>query len=158
MSAQLIYDLAPLGSIVAWSDGTPRPPKYHCNLLSSWKCRNDLGQLVQKLGQTVVGDISLPPSISLLLFDYGQIGPATLRAVRPFWLPCDLKFTVIERPAIGTILVLDAPGEDAELIYTAPSRKKAQAWLRSHDHPDAVLQEVTADQVAADVVEGRMPA
>ena len=29
MTAQPIFDLAPIGSIVAWSDGTPRPPERH---------------------------------------------------------------------------------------------------------------------------------
>jgi len=27
MSASMIFDLAPIGSIVAWSDGAPRPPE-----------------------------------------------------------------------------------------------------------------------------------
>jgi hypothetical protein len=34
MSAQLIYDLAPLGAIVRFSDGSPRPPDRHRKKLS----------------------------------------------------------------------------------------------------------------------------
>ena len=29
MTAQLIFDLVPIGAIVAWSDGTPRPSERH---------------------------------------------------------------------------------------------------------------------------------
>ena len=38
---------------------------------------------------------------------------------------------------------------------TAPMPK---TWLQSHGYPNAVLDEVTADAVAADVVEGRTAA
>ncbi|RNJ41439.1 hypothetical protein B5V01_00005 [Mesorhizobium erdmanii] len=37
MSAQLIYDLVPLGSIVNYSDGSPRPPERHRKKLAAWE-------------------------------------------------------------------------------------------------------------------------
>jgi len=37
MSAQLIYDLAPLGSTVTYSDETPRPPERFRKKLASWE-------------------------------------------------------------------------------------------------------------------------
>ena len=36
MSAQLIYDHAPLGAIIRYSDSTPRPPKRHRRKLQAW--------------------------------------------------------------------------------------------------------------------------
>ena len=40
MSAQLIYDLALLGSIIRFSDGAPRPPERHRRKLSAWENSN----------------------------------------------------------------------------------------------------------------------
>ena len=40
MSAQLIYDLAPLGSLVRFSDGAPRPPERHRKKLAALETRN----------------------------------------------------------------------------------------------------------------------
>ena len=37
-------------------------------------------------------------------------------------------------------------------------RRAAEEWLARHGHPNAVLEEVTADEVAADHVEGRVAA
>ncbi|MBB3137697.1 hypothetical protein FHS26_005462 [Rhizobium pisi] len=37
MSASLVYELAPSGSIVAWCDGTPRPPERHKKKLAAGK-------------------------------------------------------------------------------------------------------------------------
>ena len=40
MSAALIFDIAPLGSLVAYSDGTPRPPARFTRKLAAWERRN----------------------------------------------------------------------------------------------------------------------
>ena len=69
-----------------------------------------------------------------------------------------LKFVVTERPAVDSVRVLNGPGEDAELVHLASSRNDAEEWLSRHGYPRAVLQEVTADEAAADVVEGRAAA
>ncbi|MFW8589135.1 hypothetical protein ACOJBM_42990 [Rhizobium beringeri] len=37
MSASLVYELAPSGSIVAWGDGTPRPPERQRKKLAAGK-------------------------------------------------------------------------------------------------------------------------
>ena len=97
MSAQLIYDHAPLGAIIRYSDGMPRPPERHRRKLQAWENRNNTGRLVKKM-----------------------------------------------------------PGRrTGELVHVAESRPAAEDWLSRHGYPDAVLHEVTADEVAADHVEGR---
>lgn len=65
---------------------------------------------------------------------------------------------VIERPAIGSCRVFDRPGERAELVHLAANGDAAGEWLSRHGYPHAVLEIVTADEVAADVVEGRVAA
>ena len=49
-------------------------------------------------------------------------------------------------------------GDDGELVYLASHRADAQEWLTRHGYPNAVLREISADEVAAAVVEGRTAA
>lgn len=154
MSAHLIFH-APIGSLIAWTDDTPRPPERHRKKLSQWQTSNSRGRLIRKQGERAVGSISLPASFTLHEADYGSGGVIAIRVHRTFSADSRLRFTVLERPAIGAVRVLDRPGEDAELVYLASDRVDAEEWLTRHGYPNPVLDEVTADQIAADHVEGR---
>lgn len=158
MSAQIIYDLAPLGSTVTYSDGTPRPPERFRKKLAAWENRNSVGRLIRKQAERRVGDTVLPASITLHEGNYGDGGVVVLTVHRSFSVSTGLKFSVAERPAIGSVRVLDRPGDGAELVYLASHCADAEEWLTRHGYPDAVLDEVTADAVAADSVEGRAAA
>ncbi len=67
----------------------------------------------------------------------------------------------IPRPACFTLHEADygssgdRVGDDAELVYLATSEADAKEWLTRHGYPRAVLEEVMADEVGADSVEGR---
>ncbi|MBT1159525.1 hypothetical protein J1C56_28630 [Aminobacter anthyllidis] len=158
MSAQLIYDLVPLGSIVTYSDGSPRPPERHRKKVAAWENRNGGGSLIRKQAETRVGSTTLPASIALHKGDYGSHGTIVLRVHQTFSVNNDLKFSAKERPSIGTVLVLDRAGDDSELIHLAANRMAAEEWLTRHGYPNAVLQQVTADTVAVVAVEGRTAA
>ncbi|OJU48885.1 MAG: hypothetical protein BGO03_11075 [Mesorhizobium sp. 61-13] len=158
MSAQLIYDLVPLGSIVTYSDGSPRPPERHRKKLAAWESNNSGGRLIRKRAETRIGNTTLLASITLHKGDYGSQGTIVLRVHQTFLVNSDLKFVVKSRPVIGSVLVLDRVGDDAELVYVACHRADAEEWLTRHGYPNAVLKEVTADGVAADIVEGRAAA
>ncbi|MBN8979629.1 MAG: hypothetical protein J0I08_24505, partial [Rhizobiales bacterium] len=67
----------------------------------------------------------------------------------------DLTFVVTERPKVGSVQVLDRPGEDAELVYLASHRADAEEWLTRHGYPTAILREISADGAA---VQGRTAA
>lgn len=158
MSAQLIFDLVPLGSIVTYSDGSPRPPERHRKKLAAWERNNSGGRLIRKLAETRIGNTTLPASITLHKGDYGSQGTIVLRVHQTFSVNSALKFVVKSRPAIGSVLVLDRAGDDAELVYVASHRSDAEEWLTRHGYPDADLQEVTADGVAENAAEGRAAA
>nr|WP_298105421.1 hypothetical protein [uncultured Shinella sp.] len=158
MSASLIYDLAPIGAIVTWSDGTPRPPEHHRKMLAAWENRNSKGRLIQKQGKRGIGNVYLAPVFTLHEGDFGANGVITLRIHRTFSLDSSLTFKVIERPQLGHIRVFDRAGDNAELVHLAASRQSAEEWLTRHGYPNAVLEEVTADEVAAAHVEGRVAA
>ncbi|MBY5760220.1 hypothetical protein HFO07_26780 [Rhizobium leguminosarum] len=158
MSASLIHDLAPIGSIIAWSDGTPRPPERHRQKLAAWENRNSQGRLIRKRPKRDIGNIGLSADFTLHEGDFGANGVITIRIHRTFSLDSDLNFKVIERPAIGAVHVFDRAGDNAELVHLAADRPAAEEWLARHGYPNAVLEEVTADDVAADHIEGRAAA
>ncbi|MCM2436009.1 hypothetical protein [Agrobacterium rosae] len=157
MSAHLAF-LASIGTVLAWSDGQPRPPERHRKKLSAWKINNSRGRLIRKQDERGAGNISLPPSFTLHEGDYGSGGVITIRIHRTFTLETSLTFTIVERPAVGSCRVFDRPGDSAELVHLAASRQAAQEWLTTHGYPSAVLEDVTTDEIAADVVEGRAAA
>jgi len=48
MSAQLIYDTAPLGSLIRYSNGEPRPPERFTRKLKAWNNDNGIGRLIER--------------------------------------------------------------------------------------------------------------
>ena len=155
MSAQSIFDYAPLGAIIRYSDGTPRPPERHRRKLADWQRRNSSGRLVKKQAATCVGQTILPASFTLHEGDFGSQGVIVLKVFKTFSVGSELTFEVTERPAAGSILVLDRPGEQGELVHVAAGMKDAEDWLSRHGHPQAVLQTVTGEPIYGDPVEGR---
>lgn len=158
MSASLIYDLVPIGSLVAWSDGTPRPPERFKKKLAAWQTRNSSGRLIRKEGARQSGNYLSPGCFTLHEADFGGGNTVVMRIHRTFGLDSDLAFKVLERSALGSIRVFDRAGSNAELVHLADNRETAAAWLKGHGYPNAVIEEVTADEVAAAHVEGRVAA
>jgi hypothetical protein len=155
MSAHTIFEHAPIGAIIAWSDGTPRPPERHRRKLDAWKTNNSRGTLARKRGPRDVGPPDPHASFTLHEADYGAGGIIAIRVFRTFAVNSTLRFTIVERPAVGSVRVLDRAGDNAELVHLAPHRAAAEQWLSQHGYPDAVLEEVTTNEAAADAVEGR---
>lgn len=155
MSALSIFEDAPIGAIVAWSDDTPRPPDRHRKKLSAWKGTNSQGRLIRKQGGRGIGNVSLAADFTLHEADFGGGGVIAIRVHRTFSVDSALRFTIVERPVPGSVRVFDRPGDNAELVHLAPHRSAAEEWLSRHGYPNAVVDEVTADEVAADIVEGR---
>jgi len=155
MSAHLVFH-APIGSIIAWSDGTPRPPERHRKKLSAWKNNNSSGRLIRRQEHRAVGNTSLPGDFTLHEADHGAGGVITIRIHRTFSADSTLRFSVLARPTQGSVRVFNREGDGAELVYLATHRADAEEWLSRHGYPNAVLDEVSADEAAADAVEGRV--
>ncbi|MCP4564175.1 MAG: hypothetical protein GY873_37360 [Bosea sp.] len=155
MSAHAIHDNAPIGSIIAWSDGTPRLPERFTKKLAAWLTTNGKGRLTRKQPGRSRGNLSLSASFTLHEADFGTGGVVAIRVHRSFSLDSTLQFSAVERPAIGSVRVFDRSGEDAELVHLASNLPAVRQWLSRNGYPRAVLQEVTADEVGAAVVEGR---
>lgn len=156
MSASLIHDLAPNGSLVAWSDATPRSPERHRKKLSAWKTRNGTGRLIRKEDKRTTGSYTAPASFTLHEGDIGDSNTIVVTILRTFGIDSALSFTVVERPPTGSVRVFDRPGPAHELVYLTKNWAAAEAWLETHRHPRAVLEKGTADEIVADHVEGRL--
>jgi hypothetical protein len=155
MTAQLIFDLVPIGAIVAWSDGTPRPSERHTRKLAAWRTNNGRGRLIRKEGRRVLGTVVIPAGFVLHESDLGSGDVVVMRIHRSFATTSALRFAVVERPPLGSARVFDRPGPNQELVHFAASRAEAEAWLAHHGHPSAVIDEVGAgEMVVAD--EGRV--
>lgn len=158
MSAHTIFEHAPIGAIVGWSDGTPQPPERHRRKLDAWKTNNGRGRLIRKQRRPDIGTLDPDASFTLHEADYGAGGVIAIRVHRTFSLGSTLRFTIVERPPVASVRVFDRPGDHAELVHLAPHRAAAEQWLSEHGYPNAVREEVTADELAADAVEGRAAA
>lgn len=155
MSASLIFDIVPLASLVAYSDGEPRPPARFRKKLAAWQRRNGVGRLVRKEPARERPTYTNPPCITLHEghFVEGSIILATV--VRSYEIDSDLTFRVLERPRVGQVRIIHEVGAVVELLHLADSREAAELWLAKAGHSRARLEEVTADEVSADAVEGR---
>jgi hypothetical protein len=158
MSAHSIFEHAPIGAIVAWSDGSPRPPERHRRKRNAWTTNNSQGRLIRKQGGPNTGALDPHASFTLHEADYGAGGVIAIRVHRTFALASGLRFTIVERPPVGSVRVFDRPGDEAELVHLAPHLAAAEQWLSQRGYPNAVLEEVAADEAAAYAVEGRAAA
>ena len=155
MSAQSIYDQAPIGALIRYSDGTPRPPQRFKHKLAAWENNNNGGRLVRKAAPHTSGNHTTPASFTLHQGDFGSAGVVVLKVFKTFSASSPLTFTIMERPKPGMVRVLARAGGRAELLHLAADRPAARAWLASHRYSDAVLNEVIDDDTAAGSGEGR---
>ncbi|TCM50686.1 hypothetical protein C8J36_11118 [Rhizobium sp. PP-F2F-G48] len=155
MSAQHIQDLAPLGAIIHYADGMARPPAHHRRKLEFWENTNNAGQLIRKQPGGHRGIEGFSATFTLHKGDLGQGGIILVRVHETFDIRSRLTFTIIERPRIGSVRVLSGEGDDRELLHLADDLTAAERWRELSGYRQAVLDPVTADEHAADVVEGR---
>jgi hypothetical protein len=155
MSAQQIFDTAPLGALVRYSDGTARPPERFRKKLAAWENTNSGGRLVRKTPARLIGNHPLAASITLHKGDFGSAGVIVLVVHQTFSVRSSLTFELVDTPAIGVVRILDHAGPDAELLHLAADCDMAEAWLAAHRHPGAVFDVVTACALANATGTGR---
>jgi len=158
MSATTILDTAPLGALIRYTDSSPKPPARFTKKLAAWERSNGVGRLVRKEPGRERPTYTTPPSFTLHEGDFGEGGIILITVMRSYGIDSDLSFRVIERPKIGQVCVLQDVGEDAELLHLAVDREAAELWLAGKGYSRARLEEITADEVSADAIEGRAAA
>lgn len=158
MSASLIFDCAPLGSLVAYSDGPPKPPARFTRKLAAWERRNGVGRLVRKEPRRERPTYSSPPCFTLHEGNFSSSGIILVTVMQSYGIDSDLRFRVVERPKVGQVCVVQNVGDSVELLHLADNREAAELWAAKAGYSRARLEEVTADEVGADAVEGRAAA
>lgn len=140
LTAQQIFDTAPLGAMIRYFDGTPKPPERFKRKLSEWKRTNDSGRLIAKTPPSRVGENLYPGTITLHTGDYGGNGIVVISCRMTFRLTSALHFEITQQPPPGSTQILSY----GELVHLAESREAAATWLTQHGYPDAVLQDIPA--------------
>jgi len=158
MPAHTIYDCASLGSVIRYFDGTSKPPARFRRKVADWESRNGVGRLVKKEPPRERPTYSSPACFTLHEGDFGQGGIIVVSVRRTWSVVSDLRFEIVERPEIGMVRVLQEVGDSPELLHLARDREAAERWLASNQYSRAYLEEVSADEVGADVIEGRATA
>lgn len=158
MSAHIVYDSAPLGSVIRYCDGTARPPARFRKKLAAWESRNGTGRLVKKEPPRTRATYSSPAYFTLHEGDFGQNGAVIVSVRRTYSVESDLRFEIVERPAIGMVRVLQDLSDSPELVHLARDREAAERWLANNRYSRAYFEEVSADEVGADIIEGRTAA
>lgn len=156
MSVMTIYERAPIGALIRYHDSTPQPPEEDTEAFAAWKKRNGDGWLVRCTPPRSSIIWSTSGAITLLQSLFPMDLDAAIAAREAFPLDCDLSFEVVYRPAAGEVRVLQEYGANSILLYLAHSRVDAERWVQQSGHINIRLEEVTAEEVCADFIEGRV--
>ncbi len=124
-TAQMIFETAPLGATVAFSDGTPRPPDRFKHKLRAWEGRNASGRLVRKTSGSVAPP--RPAAFTLKRIGLQSAGVIVLVVMNTFDVGSHLVFEVIDTPKPGEILCFIAHDDDLELRHVASDQYDAAA-------------------------------
>lgn len=144
MNAQMIYDTAPFGALIRFSDGTKEPPVRHMRKRSAWKARNNTGVLVSKTPASDNPKLDLPASFSLREGELTSNGVTCVTFQRSFDTNSQLSFEVLQTPQPGSVLVLSGFAKQVELLNLAEDQAAAEAWLADHPHTGAWCETVPA--------------
>lgn len=156
MCAYHVYENAPLGSLIRFCDGTPRPADEQVAEVEGWERRNGTGLLAMKDPAPELRSWVPPTSITLRLSAVDGNAADNGDLSLTFSVDSNLRFEILARPSAGTFRVLRGSGSAVELLRIAGDRAEAQHYLRACPAGAGLrIEEETADNHAADVVEGR---
>ena len=124
-TARQVYETAPLGSLIRFASGEPRPPERFTRKVRAWESENGTGRLVERQN----GSGSYPPTFTLHIGDFGSEGIIVMVVRRLFSADSVKPFEIVETPQPGAVRVLTGIGAREELRYLAPDMANAQRWM-----------------------------
>ena len=145
MSALHIFDAAPLGALIRFSDGTPRPPVRFNRKLAAWENTNSRGRLTAKQPRRLIGSHWMPAGFQLHLGDYGSGSVTIIVVTRHYQLTSPLTFEIIEVPQAGMVRVLTEWNGTIEMRHLAANMASAEVWTTDHCYSDMRFEVVEAD-------------
>lgn len=124
-SARHVYETAPLGSLIKYGNGEPRPPERFKRKLRTWENENGIGRLVER----APASDRFPATFTLHLGDFGSEGVIIMVMRRIFSTDSEKPFEIVETPTPGMVRVLTGHGEREELKFLAADMASAQRWM-----------------------------
>jgi hypothetical protein len=141
--------------VTRYFDGTPKPPARFTRKVADWESHNGTGRLIKKEPPRTRPTYCSPACFTLHEGDFSQGGIIVVSVRRTYSVESYLRFELVERPTIGMVRVLQDLDDSPELLHLARDRQAAERWLARNPYSRAYLEEVSADEVGADVIEGR---
>ena len=145
MSATNIIDAAPLGALIRYTDGSPKPPTRFTKKLATWERSNGVGRLVKKEPPRPYSTWMAPASFTLHEGNFASDGVILVTIMRSHSGDSRLIFEVAGRPKPGQVRVLLDFGGNAELLHLAESETAAELWIAKEGYRNARLEMVGAD-------------
>ncbi len=123
MSATAIIDTAPLGALIRYSNGSPKPPARFTKKLAAWERSNVVGRVVKKEPPRPYPTWTAPASFTLYESDFSLDGVILVTIMRSASADSLLSFEVIEVPKARQVCVLlDLGTAPSFCIRRGPSR------------------------------------
>ena len=145
MSASTIFDTAPLGALVRYTDSSPKPPARFTKKLAAWERSNGVGRLVKKEPSRVHPTWTAPPSFTLHEGNFSSDGVILVSIMRTHSVDSPLGFEVAEVPKPGQVRVLLDFGGCTELLHLAESVTAAELWIAKEGYRNARLEIVGSE-------------
>ena len=142
MSATKIFDQAPLGALIRYTDGSPKPPARFTKKMAAWERSNGVGRLVKKEPTRSYQTWTAPASFTLHEGNFSSDGVILVTIMRSHSADSRLVFEVIEEPKVGQVRVLLNFGGSTELLHLASSVTAAELWIAKEGYRNARLQVV----------------
>ena len=146
MSAIKIIDSAPLGSLIRYTDGSPKPPARFTKKLATWERSNGVGRLVKKEPPRSYATWTAPASFTLHEGNFSSDGVILVTILRSHSTDSALVFEVAEVPKPGQVRVLLEFGGNTELLHLAESVSAAELWIAKEGYRNALLEIVGNDR------------
>ena len=146
MSATTIIDTAPLGALIRYTDGSPKPPARFAKKLAAWERSNGVGRLVKKEPPRTYPTWTAPASFTLHEGNFSSDGVILVTIMRSHSADSLLRFEVVEEPKVGQVRVLLDFGGTMELAHLAESFGAAELWIAREGYRNARL-EIVGEEV-----------
>ncbi|TGD61236.1 hypothetical protein EYC08_19085 [Tabrizicola sp. WMC-M-20] len=145
MSANTIIDTAPLGALIRYTDGSPKPPTRFTKKLAAWERSNGVGRLVKTEPPRPFPTWTAPASFTLHEGNFSSDGVILVTIMRSHSADSSLIFEIIDEPKVGQVRVLLDFGGSTELLHLAASVTAAELWIAKEGYCNARLEIVGDD-------------
>ncbi len=106
MSATTIIDTAPLGVLIRYTDGSPKPPTRFTKKFAAWERSNGVGRLVKKEPPRAYPTWTAPASFTLHEGNVSSDGVIFVTIMRSHSADSRLIFEVAEKPKRGQVIAM----------------------------------------------------